>query len=79
MTQDEIDRAIILFYRSNNANQCVNYVRPGAWLDLLSGDGLLELQDTLEAVWRDVNDEIIRRTDLENAKANLAKRELVKP
>ncbi len=66
MTQDEIDRALILFYRSRNADQAVNYVRPAGWLDQLSSAGLLELQDTMEAVWRDVNDEITRRNDPDN-------------
>lgn len=67
MTQDEIDRALILFYRSRNADQNVNYVRPAGWLNQLSRDGLLEMQDTLEAVWRDVNDEITRRDDPDTA------------
>ncbi len=66
MTQDEIDRAIILIYRSNRSDQSVNYVRPAGWLDQLSKEGLQELQDTMEAAWRDVNEEIMRRNDPDN-------------
>lgn len=66
MTQDEIDRAIILIYRSNRSDQAVNYVRPAGWLDKLSIPGLEELQAMTEVIWREANEEIIRRNDPDN-------------
>lgn len=63
MTQDEIDRAIILIYRSNRSDQAVNFVRPAGWLDKLSVAGLEELKDTMELVWAEANDEVMRRND----------------
>ena len=66
MTQDEIDRAIILIYRSRRSDQVVNFVRPAGWLDGLSVAGLEELKDTMELVWAEANDEIMRRNDFDN-------------
>jgi hypothetical protein len=69
MTQDEIDRAIILIYRSNRSDQAVNFVRPAGWLDKLSVAGLEELKDTMQLVWAEANDEIMRRNDPGNETA----------
>lgn len=66
MTQDEIDRAIILIYRSRRSDQVVNFVRPAGWLDNLSVDGLEELKDTMQLVWAEANDEVMRRKDPDN-------------
>ena len=66
MTQDEIDRAIILIYRSRRSDQAVNYARPAGWLDDLTVAGLEELKDTMQLVWAEANDEIMRRNDPDN-------------
>lgn len=54
MTQDEIDRAIMLFYRSNNSQDFINYARPADWLDKLPMKGLSELATQLEIARNDV-------------------------
>lgn len=60
-TQSEIERALVLLYRSNNVSDCVSYVRPAGWLDKLSMPGLEELADVLGMLKADVVCEISRR------------------
>ncbi len=59
--QSEIDRMLILFYRSNNAHDFTNFTRPYGWLDKLPMKGLEELEGLLASVRQDVLDEIERR------------------
>lgn len=59
--QSEIDRMLVLFYRSNNAHDYTNYVRRADWLDKLPMKGLKELVSVMERVTKDVRDEIDRR------------------
>ena len=42
--KDEIDRMIVMLYRSNNAHGFVNFTRPAGWMDKLPMGGLAELQ-----------------------------------
>jgi hypothetical protein len=60
-TQSEIDRTLVLLYRSNNASDCVSYVRPAGWLDKLSMAALDELAALLGTLKADVVCEISRR------------------
>ena len=60
-TQSEIDRMLVLLYRSNNADDHVNYTRPVGWLDKLPMCGLGDLISTLGALRNDVEAEISRR------------------
>jgi hypothetical protein len=59
--QSEIERMLVLLYRSNNASDCVGYTRPAGWLDKLSMAGLDELADILGTLKADVVTEISRR------------------
>lgn len=59
--QSEIDRILILFYRSNNAHDFTNFTRPHGWLDKLPMKGLEELADLLARTREDVEAEIDRR------------------
>lgn len=61
MEQSEIDRAIMLFYRSNNSQDFINYVRPAGWLDKLPMKGLSELATLLESARNDVLREMATR------------------
>lgn len=60
-TQSEIDRMIVLLYRSNNAHDYTNFVRPAGWLDKLPMRGLYELEVMLERMRDDVSKEIEQR------------------
>ena len=59
--QSEIDRMIVLIYRSNNAHDYTNFTRPVGWLDKLPMKGLEELGRMFEAMRNDVEREIDAR------------------
>lgn len=59
--QSEIDRMLVLLYRSNNAHDFVNFVRPANWLDALPKAGLQELSDMLGIIRRDVDEVLAQR------------------
>lgn len=59
--QSEIDRILVLLYRSNNAHDFVNFTRPYGWLDLLPMAGLDELEALLGSMKDDVAAEVLRR------------------
>jgi len=52
--QSEIDRMLVLFYRSNNAHGYTNFSRPYGWLDKLPMAGLDELERMLQVMELDV-------------------------
>lgn len=60
-TQSEIDRILVLLYRSDNAHDFVNFSRPYGWLDKLPMSGLKELAALLEHMRDDVDEEINNR------------------
>lgn len=59
--QSEIDRMLVLLYRSNNAHGYTNYCRPANWLDKLPMVGMLELSSLLSHMKADVEHEIEQR------------------
>lgn len=59
--QSEIDRMIVLLYRSNSAHDFTNYVRPAGWLDKLPMSGLDELADMFSHMSGEVHREIEKR------------------
>ncbi|WP_155269214.1 hypothetical protein [Brucella anthropi] len=63
MRQSEIDRALVLLYRSNNAHDYVNFVRPIDAMDKLPMVGLEEYSVMLERLREDVEAEIARRRE----------------
>ena len=66
--QSEIDRTLVLFYKSNNAHDYINYSRPIGWMDDLPMVGLEELESVLESVKIDVVNEIDKRVKAGQAK-----------
>lgn len=60
--QSEIDRMLVLLYRSNNAHDFVNFVRPANWLSTLPVVGLRELHDLLGSMQKDVIEEMVKRS-----------------
>lgn len=63
MRQSEIDRALVLLYRSNNAHDYVNFVRPIDAMDKLPMVGLEEYSVMLARLREDVETEISRRRE----------------
>jgi len=61
--QSEIDRMLVLLYRSNNAHGHTNFTRPIDWLDRLAMDGLEELKRMFEVMSEDVDREIAKRIE----------------
>lgn len=62
--KDQIDRMLVLFYRSGNAHGYTNFTRPIGWLDALPMAGLEELDRMFEVMREDVSREIeARKTD----------------
>lgn len=61
MKQDEIDRALLLFYRSRNEHDYIDFVREICWLDNLPMKGLKELVSLMKSITFDVEEEIARR------------------
>ena len=59
--KDEIDRMLVLLYRSSNAHGYTNFSRPIDWLDKLPMAGLEELDAMLENFRVDVQEEMARR------------------
>lgn len=59
--QSEIDRMIVLLYRSNSAHDYTNFVRLAGWLDKLPMKGLEELEAMFEGMAKDVRREIEQR------------------
>lgn len=59
--QSEIDRMIVLLYRSSNAHGFTNYTRYSDWLDKLPMDGLHELSAMFENMRQDVEREVAQR------------------
>lgn len=59
--KSEIDRMLVLFYRSNNAHDFTNFIRPSGWLDKLPMEGLIELRHMFEVMQQDVETEMDRR------------------
>lgn len=59
--QSEIDRMLVLLYRSSNAHDFTNFVRPAGWLDKLPMAGLEELERMFEVMREDVRQEIEQR------------------
>lgn len=59
--QSEIDRRLVLFYRSNNAHGFTNFSRPIDWLDKLPMAGLEEFSRMLSGFKSDVDAEIAKR------------------
>ena len=59
--QSEIDRMLVLFYRSSNSQDWVNFTRPYGWLDALPMTGLDELSSLLDRMKEDVAAEAARR------------------
>lgn len=59
--QSEIDRMLVLLYRSNNAHGYTNFTRPAGWLDKLPMVGLEELVRMFEVMREDVQREIEAR------------------
>jgi hypothetical protein len=60
-TQSEIERTLVLLYRSNNASDHVNYTRPAGWLDKLPLAGLDELASLLNTMRQEVVSEMANR------------------
>lgn len=58
MKQSEIDRALVLIYRSNSAHDEVNFVRPVGAMDHLPMSGLEEYAAMLERLRNDVEAEV---------------------
>ncbi|WP_176056666.1 hypothetical protein [Brucella intermedia] len=67
MRQSEIDRALVLIYRSNNAHDYVNFSRPINAMDKLPMVGLEEYANMLTCLQEDVQQEIARRQKLGQA------------
>lgn len=61
MKQSEIDRALVLVYRSNNAHSEVNFARPVGAMDHLPMSGLEEYASLLDHLRSDVEAEIESR------------------
>lgn len=61
MKQSEIDRALVLIYRSNSAHDEVNFARPADAMDYLPMCGLVEYAQMLDRLREDVEGEIARR------------------
>ena len=59
--QSEIDRMLVLLYRSNNPQGYTNFTRPIDWLDKLPMVGLMELSSLLSHMKSDVEHEIDKR------------------
>lgn len=64
MRQSEIDRALVLIYRSNNAHDYTNWSKPADAMDHLPMEGLEEYARTLEVLREDVLREIERRKEI---------------
>lgn len=64
MKQSEIDRALILFYRSNNAHDFINYSKPATALDKLPMEGLEEFAAILGNQQKAIEAEISRRLEI---------------
>lgn len=64
MRQSEIDRALVLIYRSNNAHDYTNFVRPHGSMDSLPMVGVEEYARILEVLRNDVLEEIKRRKSI---------------
>lgn len=60
-TESQLDRTLMLLYRSNNSQDYVNFVRPCGWLDKLPLAGLDELAGLLDTIRKDVVAEMTRR------------------
>ena len=61
MKQSEIDRALVLVYRSNNAHGYTNWSKPMGAMDSLPMVGLEEYVRSLEVLRNEVLREISRR------------------
>lgn len=59
--QSEIDRMLVLLYRSGSAHDFTNFTRPADWLDKLPMAGLGELRRMFEVMAEDVDREIAQR------------------
>ena len=59
--KDQIDRMLVLLYRSNNAHGFTNFTRPIDWLDKLPMAGLEELARMFELMRGDVSLEMEAR------------------
>lgn len=59
--KDQIDRMLVLFYRSNSALGYTNFTRPIDWLDKLPMAGLEELERMFEVMRDDVAREVKAR------------------
>ena len=68
MRQSEIDRALVLVYRSNNAHGYTNWSRPNGAMDKLPMVGLEEYARSLEVLRNDVLKEIERRKSIGQVK-----------
>lgn len=55
LTQEEIDGAIILIYKSDKSKTHTNFVRPATWLTELPREGLQELHAVLIGLAREVD------------------------
>lgn len=64
MRKDEIDRAIILIYKSRNAHGFINYSRPVDALDSLPMEAIRELKTTYDNLSNQISEEIDRRVRL---------------
>ncbi len=64
MKQSEIDRALVLVYRSNNAHGYTNWSKPADAMDKLPMVGLEEYARSLEVLREDVLREIDRRKSI---------------
>jgi hypothetical protein len=59
--KDQIDRMLVLIYRSRNSHGCTNFTRSIDWLDKLPMAGLEELDRMFEVMREDVAQEIEAR------------------
>lgn len=59
--KDQIDRMIVMLYRSRNAHGYTNFTRPIDWMDRLPMAGLDELSAMFENMAADVQREIEER------------------
>ncbi len=59
--KSEIDRMLVLLYRSNNAHDYTNFTRPIGWMDKLPMAGLEELAQLLSNMREEVEAEIDKR------------------
>lgn len=59
--KDEIDRMIVMLYRSRNSQGYTNFTRPISWMDKLPMAGLEELEAMFSNMAGEVRDEIEKR------------------